>query len=506
MDAHLFRRFTYTLTPIITGARIEKIQRADNETLIFSLHTNIGKRYLCLHHNNKNPFCFLTAQKITAQNTPTSDVMLLRKHLQNHRIRSCVIQWCSRTIWILVQNSQLNAQIVWLKLDLKNGANLEFFEKDTEPKEEIAIWPNKDQLEDAKLKWKIWPIMTPSLRRTLISMPIEEQVALIEDLRIGTGNIFIQYTNNIISSISAWPLSNTTNQIYEESSDLILESIEKAGKSLVLDKLSRKLDDQIKQQVLKQEKKLLKKIKYLEEDKIRLKKMKEKKNDAIAIQNNLWKYDKSLKMKSITIDDKQNLTIQLDESKTLSDNMARLFHIAKRGERGLTFLKKRLETIKQELNSIKNQNIAHHKNTNVNTIHAINNLNTLPKNVQLFISDDGFTLLRGKDAKGNDIIRKIASHHDIWLHVADGPGSHVIIKRSHASHEIPELTLIQAGQLAAIKSWQKDSIKAHIIYAEVRHVKHLKGAKPGQVAIDKIIETRDIYVDQAIDEKLLIKN
>ena len=51
---------------------------------------------------------------------------------------------------------------------------------------------------------------------------------------------------------------------------------------------------------------------------------------------------------------------------------------------------------------------------------------------QLFVSDDGFALLRGRDAKGNIAARKLAAAHDIWLHTDGGPGSHVIIRRAHA--------------------------------------------------------------------------
>ena len=38
---------------------------------------------------------------------------------------------------------------------------------------------------------------------------------------------------------------------------------------------------------------------------------------------------------------------------------------------------------------------------------------TLPKNVQMFISSDGFVLLRGRDSKGNLAARKLAAPHDI---------------------------------------------------------------------------------------------
>ena len=127
----------------------------------------------------------------------------------------------------------------------------------------------------------------------------------------------------------------------------------------------------------------------------------------------------------------------------------------------------------------------------------------LPKNVQLFISEDGFALLRGRDAKGNLAARKLAAPHDIWLHADNGPGSHVIIRRAHGGQPVPERTLDQAGGLAACKSWQRDAASARIIYAEVRHVKPLRNAPAGTVRIDKVFASREVPVDHALETRLL---
>ena len=127
----------------------------------------------------------------------------------------------------------------------------------------------------------------------------------------------------------------------------------------------------------------------------------------------------------------------------------------------------------------------------------------LPKNVQLFISSDGFALLRGRDAKGNLAARKMAAPHDIWLHAENGPGSHVVIRRAHGGQEVPARTLDEAGALAANKSWQKDAARAGIQYAEVRHVKPMRNAPAGTVRIDRVLASREVPVDATLEEKLL---
>ena len=115
----------------------------------------------------------------------------------------------------------------------------------------------------------------------------------------------------------------------------------------------------------------------------------------------------------------------------------------------------------------------------------------------------GSALLRGRDAKGNIAARKLAAAHDIWLHTDGGPGSHVIIRRAHAGQEVPERTLDQAGALAACKSWQKDAARARILYAEVRHIRSMRGAGTGTVRMDKILYSREVPVDASLETRLL---
>ena len=66
-----------------------------------------------------------------------------------------------------------------------------------------------------------------------------------------------------------------------------------------------------------------------------------------------------------------------------------------------------------------------------------------------FRSSDGFLILRGRDTRGNGLALKLAAPHDYWIHTADGPSAHVIIRRDHAGQQVPERTLHEAGILAA---------------------------------------------------------
>ncbi|MDQ3634132.1 MAG: NFACT family protein [Acidobacteriota bacterium] len=100
-----------------------------------------------------------------------------------------------------------------------------------------------------------------------------------------------------------------------------------------------------------------------------------------------------------------------------------------------------------------------------------------------FISSDGFEILVGKRSKDNDYLTfRIAKSLDTWLHAADYPGSHVVIRNPNRQ-EIPKKTLLEAAQLAAFYSKAKDEAKAAVHYTQKKFVNKPKGAAAGLVSL-----------------------
>lgn len=98
-----------------------------------------------------------------------------------------------------------------------------------------------------------------------------------------------------------------------------------------------------------------------------------------------------------------------------------------------------------------------------------------------YISSDGFEILVGKGSKDNDFLTfRVAKSQDLWLHAADYPGSHVIVKNPNRK-EIPQKTLIEAAQLAAFFSQAKTETKAAVHYTQKKFVFKPKGAAAGLV-------------------------
>lgn len=103
--------------------------------------------------------------------------------------------------------------------------------------------------------------------------------------------------------------------------------------------------------------------------------------------------------------------------------------------------------------------------------------------VRRFVSSEGFEILVGKKAKDNDQLTfKIAKSLDTWMHAADYPGSHVVIRNPNRK-EIPHRTLLEAAQLAAFYSQGKSQVKAAVHYTQKKFVNKPKGAAPGLVSL-----------------------
>ena len=93
---------------------------------------------------------------------------------------------------------------------------------------------------------------------------------------------------------------------------------------------------------------------------------------------------------------------------------------------------------------------------------------------------EGFTVLVGKNNKQNDLLTlKIANRSDLWFHVQNIQGSHVILKTENKS--VPEQVILECARLATKNSKAKHSKNVTVDYCPVKNVKKPSGAKPGMV-------------------------
>lgn len=98
-----------------------------------------------------------------------------------------------------------------------------------------------------------------------------------------------------------------------------------------------------------------------------------------------------------------------------------------------------------------------------------------------FRSIDGLEILVGKNNRQNDFLTmKLARSGDIWFHVKNAPGAHVVL-RTRPGEEVPNTSLEAAALLAARYSKAAQSANVEVDYTARKNVWKPAGAKPGMV-------------------------
>lgn len=97
---------------------------------------------------------------------------------------------------------------------------------------------------------------------------------------------------------------------------------------------------------------------------------------------------------------------------------------------------------------------------------------------------EGFEVLIGKGDADNDALTfKVGNPADFWLHVANVPGSHVLIRNPDKISEPPREVIERAAQLAAFYSKARDGGKVEVHFCRVADVSKPRGFAPGKVLL-----------------------
>lgn len=229
------------------------------------------------------------------------------------------------------------------------------------------------------------------------------------------------------------------------------------------------------------------------------------------ITSNLYKINNE-HIEKITLDNyyENNLpiTIPLDKSITPSMNAKKFFKKYQKLKNSKEFIEQQKLSITNDINYLESvfyeieaaRNVEdideiyseiRESNINIKKKGKKSNLNKSDKSIYknskpdkfgeiLKFDIDGFTVLVGKNNKQNDYLTtRLASKDDLWFHVKDFQGSHVILR---TENKIPsQETIVKCAELA--KKYSKANQTANIMvdYSYVKFVKKPHGSKPGMV-------------------------
>lgn len=99
---------------------------------------------------------------------------------------------------------------------------------------------------------------------------------------------------------------------------------------------------------------------------------------------------------------------------------------------------------------------------------------------------DGFEVLIGKSDRANDELTfSLAAPDDWWLHVAEGSGSHVVIRNPEKLDQPPRAVLKRAAQAAAWYSQARRGSRVTVHFCRVADVEKPPRFPPGKVLLRK---------------------
>ena len=203
-------------------------------------------------------------------------------------------------------------------------------------------------------------------------------------------------------------------------------------------------------------------------------------------------------LKSVTLHDyesDENIEIALDESLCAIDNAKKYFALYNKNKKAYTVAQEMIEKTNEEIMYYKqllydidtSETLQELKDTaaeiepqSIRNTKSNNKKETTINITKLNFSD--FTIYIGKNSKQNDYLySKISSGNDMWFHVLNTPGSHIIVKAPNSSTKIPDNIILKAAQLAKEFSTAKNSSKTAVVYTMRKYIKRPNNTKSGFV-------------------------
>ena len=503
MESNFFRSLASELGPALSGVRVEKVFRPAEQVFTFRLGLSGQRRYLLFRHGRDQAALFFSQEKPDNPERPDGRSMWLRKHLSGRRLFDHVADWPGRRLaWALSGQGES-----YFILDLREGPfiaeTLEAgFGKEPE-------WPDFGAVCDDPDVWRNHPQISPLLRKAMESADPAEALKLYERVSQGTANRFFVYLSESgTGQALVWERparAGERMQIAESA----LEAAALAGQSAVFGRVRHEAASDDAGALKARRKRVKRALAKVDEEEQRMRDLVACRDKALAVQSALSRVGSGDRLGEVAGQgpDGQDMVVELDSRLTVVENMQRLYRLAAKGERGLTHAVARRKELQAEYQAlVEGRWTPPETQAPPPRIKSKRNLAIKDKAFARFVSSDGFTLLRGKNAKANaKLLREAAAPFDLWFHAQDGPGSHVLLKRDHGGQEPPEATMEEAAALAGLKSWQAQEAKARIMCALVRDVKPLKGAPAGTVRVDKIFRALVVDLDPELEQRLAVR-
>ena len=205
----------------------------------------------------------------------------------------------------------------------------------------------------------------------------------------------------------------------------------------------------------------------------------------------------------------QDVTIELDDSINIKANANKFFTKYQKSKKAKAYITEQISLASDEIEYLELISVQI-KNANVKDIEEIKNeliANHYLKSssnkdnkkkkekieVLTYYTSENTPIYVGKNNLQNEYLtHQFAKPNDTWMHVKDGPGSHVII---HKDGELTEEDIRTGALLAAYYSKYQDSSSVAVDYTKIKNIKKIPGKRNCFVTYTN---QKTIYIDPDI--------
>ena len=551
-DGNLLRKLTTELQTQLTSGRVNKIYQLSAHDLLFNIKTKEGKKQLIVSASPNYARIHLTEMNHERPERPPTFCMFLRKHIESGVIKSIKQIENDRVIvFEFDTRNELGDRLVKKLVIEVTGrhANIIITDEHYKILEAIKHIMPFDGSERTIFPGAIYrPPTTDKLdpfneiaRNEFLDNPENwNEKALLNNFTgfspLVTKEIMYRYEqglkmkdifDTILSDVSPCIVSGKKDYFYYTNITHIegpIKSFETVNQLLDRYYFERDSIDVIRQR----SKDIIKFIRnYIQKDKHKIEKLaKELKNTdkrdkfkikGELIQANMYNITKGdSKLVCINYYTNEEETIELDPKKNALENMEKFYKKYKKLRVSIPYIQSQTRDAKLELRyferlldqvesaSLKDiEEIKYELEQNgyLKQKQQLKNKKSKKKskkpNYDTFFDSEGIEILVGKNNIQNEFItHKLAKHNEVWFHVKDAGGSHVVVRKQFP---LSETTIRTASQLASYFSKLRKSGTVPVDYVEVRYIKKVPGRINSFVTYKN---NKTIYIDP--DEDFII--
>ncbi len=502
-------------TEFLTGARIQKIQQPTRRDFVFSIRKSGETRKFYININPQlHHICFMSKENenrrmIEIPKKPPMFCMLLRKYLENSVIYKVNQPPYERILELYIETFNELSEKIYLCLAVElmgKHSNVVLYNDDTNVIIGCAHNIGAEKSSVREMAGTLPYTYPPKQNKTDILTYCGEinYETMHNDFywisKAFANHLEGQPVEKIKSLVNLDGISPVISADYKDFSlfrNLIKNPLPQKSVNEMLDNYFTYYQEKDKFQTLKIHLETFtnQKIKKLKNSRSKIEEQikREKNSDMYRlfgdlIMANLYNNkDFSSSIEVYDYENNKNITIELDNTKTLKENANKFYKLYTKGK---TSLQKSAE-MKEQIS----ENLAYYEQVRYSIETAENIRDLLEVKQELMpeeykktdkpkaiepekIKISGYSVYIGKNNRQNDyIISKLAKDDDLWFHTKDCAGSHVLLK----GEKPPDEVILQCAKLAKEHSSAPKSSKIGVIYTKRKYLRKPPKANLGYV-------------------------